>query len=247
MKPALKAEFKKLLNVRSTYVITLFVLILIGIISFYANGWRLKGGDLNNPSQLYNDILGALHLTIFGAVVAILQMTHEYRYNTIMHTLTSSNSRSRVLLAKIITISCYGLALSLLIGVLTPALTYLGVHAAGHQLVHQTIYYKELIWRGLFFGWAYAVTGLLLAALIRIQSGAIVALFVLPAFIEPLLGQLVNKSAGYLPFAALDQVIGDKTEHGTQLSPAKAALVFLIYLAVGWVITWYLFLRRDAA
>jgi hypothetical protein len=33
---------------------------------------------------------------------------------------------------------------------------------------------------------------------------------------------------------------------GSTWSPGKAAAIFMGYLLVGWVVAWYLFLRRDA-
>jgi len=246
MMASLKSEFRKLLSVRTTYIITAGVLLFVGFIAFYVEGWRLKPIELAKPDQLSSDVFGALSLSLFGAVIAILQMTHEYRYNTIIYTLTSSNSRSRVLLSKFIVISCYALFLTTLISLLSPIATYLGVHAAGHSLVPQHLYYKDLIWRSLFFGWSYGMIGLVLATIIRSQVGAIVALFITPAAIEPLLTQLLNAKAVYLPFTSLGMVTGGETVKGASITPERGALVFLIYLVISWLVAWYLFLRRDA-
>src|SRR3981081_3720844 len=112
---SLRSEFRKLLSVRSTYVLTALVLALVTFIAFYVQGWRFSSMELQNPLLLENGIRSALNIAVFGAIVAILLMTHEYRYNTIMYTLTSSNSRSGVLLSKIIVISCYAIFLALLI------------------------------------------------------------------------------------------------------------------------------------
>lgn len=247
MKDAVKAEFKKLLSVRSTYVLTALVLLFISFIAFYVEGWRLKPGELTNPGLLNGDVFGALSLSIFGAVIAILMVTHEYRYNTIIYTLASTNRRSRVLWAKAIVISCYALVLTALICAISPILSYWGVHAAGHNLAAQAIYYKDDIWRGLFYGWSYGLIGMIIALIVRVQAGAIVALFVIPAIIEPLLSQLLNKNAVYLPFTALSQVAGNGSINGATSSAGQGALVFLIYLAVAWLAAWYLFLKRDAA
>lgn len=251
MMPTLRSEFKKLLTVRSTYIITALVTAFVIFITFYVIGWRMNAHDLHDPNQLASTITGALSLTVFGAIVAILLMTHEYRYNTIMYTLTSSNSRSKVLLSKFIVVSVYALLLSVLIGVLSPLMTYLGVHANGHTLVPQTLHYGDLIWRSLFYGWGFSMAGLLFALLSRNQVASIAALFVIPDFIEQLLGLLLKHNTVYLPFSSLSQVLNAGSGNGrvdtsSTLSPGKAAGVFCIYLAVGWAVSWYLFLRRDA-
>jgi ABC-2 type transport system permease protein len=247
MIPTLKSEFKKLLTVRSTYIVTGLVLAFLCFIAFYVEGWRMKPNMLHDPNTLASDVFGGLSLSVFGAIIAILLMTHEYRYNTIIYTLTSSNSRSRVLLSKVIVVSCYALFLTVLIGVISPVASYLGIHAAGHSLVPQTLHYSNIIWRSLFYGWAYSIAGLLFAVIIRIQVGAIVALFVIPGVVESLLAQLLNKNSVYLPFTALTNVIGDTGIKNITISPAKGAAVFAIYLAVGWIIAWYLFLKRDTS
>lgn len=245
---ALKAEFKKLLSVRSTYIITILVALFVAFIAFYVEGWRLKPDELLRPDILSSDVFGALNLSVFGAVIAVLLASHEYRYNTIMYTLTSTNRRAKILIAKFVAVSCYALVLTVIIGVLSPIMSYLGIHAAGHSLIPQTLHYGDLIWRSLFYGWGYAVAGLLLAVLIRNQIGAIVALFVIPSAIEGLLSQLLRDNAVYLPFNSLSQVIGSSnvSNPNNLLAPGKAAWVFLIYLVVGWIVAWYLFLRRDA-
>lgn len=243
----LKAEFRKLLTVRSTYIITGLLIAFVIFIAFYVEGWRLAPQDLHNPAELSSDVFGALGLSVFGAVIGILLMTHEYRYNTIIYTLTGSNSRSRVLFSKIIVISVYALLLTAVIAVLSPTASYLGVHAHGHILVPQTLHIGDLAWRSLFYGWSYGLIGLLLAVLIRIQVGAIVALFVIPSAIEGLLSQLLKHDAIYLPFTALAEVIGNQGFDSTKpLSPGRAAAVVAVYLAVGWAVAWVLFLKRDA-
>ena len=246
MMSALKAEFKKLLTVRSTYFITLLVIIFVIFIAFYVTGWRMNPHDLHDPNQLASAVTGALNVMVFGAIVAILLMTHEYRYNTIIYTLTSSNSRSKVLWSKLIVVSVYALLFAAVIAVISPVMTYLGVHAAGHSLVPQVLHYGNLAWRSLFYGWAYGMAGLVLAILLRNQIAAIVGLFVIHGVIEQLLSLLLKHNTVYLPFTSLDQVIGNSDPRIGSISPARGALVFTIYIVVGWLVGWYLFLRRDA-
>lgn len=248
MMATLKAEFRKLLSVRSTYIITGLVVALVIFFAFYIEGWRLTGPALHDPTQLAQAVTGALGTTVFCAIVAILLMTHEYRYNTIMYTLTSSNSRTKVLACKLIAISAYALFISALVGILSPTLVALGVHAHGHTLVPQTLHHGDLIWRSLFYGWGYGMAGLLLATLLRNQVASIAALFVIPDLGEQLLGLLLKHNTVYLPFNALNHVInnGMSDPHNGQLSPGKAAAVYSAYLIVGWLVAWILFLKRDA-
>jgi ABC-type transport system involved in multi-copper enzyme maturation permease subunit len=243
MLSALKSEFRKLLTVRSTYFVTALVFALVVFIGGYINGWMLSKDVLFLPTLLESDVVNAIvPMMMFGAIVAILLMTHEYRYNTIMYTLTASNSRINVLLAKFLAVSAYALFLTVLVGVVSPAASYIGIHAHGHTLVPQTWHWGTLVWHTLFYGWAYSVAGLLLAVLVRSQVGAIAALFLIPGVVEQLLTLVLKHNAIYLPFTVLQSVLGGSDK----ISDVKGALVFVAYLVVGWIVATILFLKRDA-
>jgi ABC-2 type transport system permease protein len=252
MYSSLKSELRKLLTVRSTYVILGLALLALLFFAFYLNGLKATPDALASSNYLVSQATQAMHaLAGMLALVGLLLMTHEYRYNTIMYTLTTSNSRLRTLLAKFITVTCFALVTTLLVTILSPALAYLGIHLAGHQLGHQVLPVKELLWHCLYFGWGFAMLALLLAALIRNQVGAIVAFFLIPGPVEALLGLLLKQRAVYLPASALGQVLANPTMEqggpgGGHLSPARGALVFGAYVVVGWIVAGILFLKRDA-
>lgn len=242
---ALKAECRKLATVRSTYVLSGLAALFTIFYAGYVEGFRLTGKDLLDPNLLKNDVVGALTSLplVLGAIVVILLITHEYRYNTIMYTLTSSNSRSKVLLAKLVTGSVFALFLTAFIGVLAPLMTIVGVHLHGNTLGPQTLDYGGLIARALLCGWSYITVALLLGVLLRNQIAAIVSLFAIPIF-EQVLTLLLKKNSVYLPFTAQGAILGNPPQ-GT-ISHLHAAMVFGVYLVVGWIVAWILFLKRDA-
>lgn len=240
---ALRAEFRKLLTVRSTYFIFLIAVVLLGIFEFWALGVKAPPASLQQSSTLMDNIAGGIqNLALLAAITAVLAMTHEYRYNTVMYSLTASNSRTKFLLAKIITLLVYGVVFTLLVGVLSGIFTLGGIQLAGHHLVAQTIHYPDLIWQSLTYSLGYVMVGLLFAALLRNQVGAIAALFLVPGIVEQLLELLLKKNAVYLPFHALDAVV----HTNPLLGHVQALFVFLAYLVGGWIIAWVLFLKRDA-
>jgi ABC-2 type transport system permease protein len=239
---AIKSEFRKLLTIRSTYVICLLSFALLVFFAFYIGGLR-AGAASNDPGKLTSDVMGAINfLSIFIAIASALIMTHEYRYNTILYTLTASKSRLRVLLAKVIVVSVFSIVFTLVAGTLSPILSYMGMSLHHLTVVHQNIQISDLLWRGIFYGWAYGMIGLLFATLIRSQIGTMVAIFFIPSTIEPLLGLLLKEKVAYLPFNALNAIAGNLTV----LTHAKAAVLVTVYLLAGWIIAFVLFLRRDA-
>jgi len=246
----LKAEFRKLLTVRSTYAIILFMLALEGIFAFWANGYKVSAPQLAQHDFLMRNIFdGVSALATFPAIVAVLLMSHEYRYNTIMHSLTLSPSRLRVLFSKVLVVSVYAVIITAAFAAITLGLTELGLHLGHHHMVAQTLPFHRLVLQVLFYGWGMALAGLLIASLLRNQIASVVSLLVLPGIIEQLLSLLLKSKTIYLPFTALGQVIEN---HPTSsdihhvLTPIHAAEVFLVWLVVGWIISAILFVRRDA-
>jgi ABC-type transport system involved in multi-copper enzyme maturation permease subunit len=246
MMAELKSEFRKLLTIRSTYYLLGLTLFLVLLVGFYIEGYRLDAKQLSDPMLLNNSVTDAISsLILFAGIVGLLLMTHEYRYNTIIYTLTASRSRSKVLAAKIIALSVFALIFVALVGILSPLMTDLGVHVARHTdlMAPQTINYGDVAWRLLYYSWAYVIAALMLAVIIRNQVAAIVSLFLIPT-VEALLTLLLKNNGVYLPFTALGAVVTHPSQGS--ITPARAALVFAAYLIVGWAVAWILFSRRDA-
>lgn len=245
---ALKSEFRKLYTVRSTYILVAASIILAALFAFYVEGYKGENGILQS-NTLQNAILNAAtFLAIFGgAILATLLATHEYRYTTIMYTLTSLNSRSKALFAKLIAITGHAIIFTIVGTVIAVAAMYIGLGVKHYSLIHQNVAWFSVIWRSLFYVWAYSTAGLLLGFLTRQVVGAIVIILLFPGTVEQLLTLIVKGNAKYLPFTALGHVADSTVSaSGTTLSYVQSAGVFGIYLAVALVVTWILFLRRDA-
>lgn len=243
MMAAIKAELRKLLTVRSTYVLLLFAFLLEALFAFYATGIRAQPETLQGSAMLTGQVTAAVGLvSTLIAFVAVLLVTHEYRYNTILYTVTASPSRSRVFLAKVVVVTLFSVVATLIFAALAPLMTIAGVQLSGHTLGPQTIPYASLIARAAFVGWAFSMLALSLAFIIRSQIGAIAAIFLIPSTVEELLGLLLKYNQVYLPYSSLNAVLEQ-----TSISHGRATLVASGYLIIGWLVAWLLFLRRDAA
>jgi ABC-2 type transport system permease protein len=247
----LRAEFRKLFTLRSTYAIPILALAATAALAFYLAGWQATPQQLHDPGFLATQVAGPLGIVVvFATLLGILLMTHEYRYNTIAYTVMSANRRSKVLLAKIVVATGLALVFTVAVDVVSLVASYLGARVVqGHALAPQTIAVGDLLWRTLVFGWGYAMVGLVVAVLIRHQVGTIVVVFLLFGPIEGILDAILGRNALYLPFTAVGNVLKSKTTNTVLLpvSPQRAALVFAADLAICWMIAWMLFLRRDAS
>jgi ABC-type transport system involved in multi-copper enzyme maturation permease subunit len=262
MMPSLKTEIKKLLTVRSTYFLMLGFLLLGAFFTFYVHGFRADGeaGSLSSdPLFVAGSITQIATVLSLGSVfVALLLLGNEYRYNTIVYTLTAINSRNKVLASKILASVGLVFIYSVVSTAILLPLVWAGAAAAGHSLPHQDINLLAFFAKVVFYCEAFSLVGLLFITLMRNQIGAIVTLLVVPNTVESILTLLLKKNAVYLPFTALQQVIQPQTLQGAtahasgdllagSLSPVKGALVFLAYLVAAWIVAWYLFLKRDAS
>ena len=242
---AIRSEFRKLFTVRTTYIYILFAMLIVALFAGFGEGFKASPALLKNPGLLASEVTNAVGFVgIFAALAGLLLLAQEYRFNTIMYTLTASNSRTKVLVAKVFVVSIFAIGFTLLIGAFSPLCTLIGIHLQGSELVPQTLYYNDLLWRCLFYGWAYSMIALAIAAIVRHLVGSIVALLVFPAVVENILSLLLKGNDQYLPFRALGSVVGMGMPGS--LSPGKAAVTVGIYLVVLWLVAWVLFLRRDA-
>lgn len=242
---ALKAEFRKLLTVRSSYILLLVALALGGFINYWVFGYKagqeaIVAGSGYLQNSLFNTLSG---VSIFAGIAGILLMTHEYRYNTIFYALTAARSRTKLLLAKISVVVVYAVVFAVLLTVVSLLMAKLGLHVGHHVLVAQHFQWGDVIWRSLVYIGGVVLFGLLFAVLVRNQIGTIVLYLFMPGTIEPLAGLVLKSKIAYLPFTSLGNVVTQKPEY---FSHAKSALVALVWLIVGWVIAWLLFLKRDA-
>jgi len=251
MLAAIKAEFRKMLTVRSLYIMLAFSLLMVGLFAFYGDGIKASPASLNDTHKLAGDITNAISaLAVIGSLVGVLLMTHEYRYNTIMYTLTASNSRLKTLLAKVFTVTVFIVCYTVLFATLSPLFAALGVQLHGGHLVAQDLLLSTVAWRVLLFGWVAAMLNLALAVIIRNQIGTIVTMLLLPSTVEPLLSLVLKAKAAYLPYTVMHQIIDhniipEPSPH-IAMSYGRAAVWGLGYVIVAWIIAAILFVRRDA-
>jgi ABC-type transport system involved in multi-copper enzyme maturation permease subunit len=248
---SLKAEVRKLLTVRSTYFILLFTLAIVVLVAGYGNGYRAITANLNDPGLLAGEATDAILVVgILLAVVGLLLVGHEYRYNTILYTLTSSNSRVKTLLSKFAVISVFIFVVTTVLTFIIPLCTIAGVHIAGKHLVPQTFPVWSVLWKTLFLGWGYSMYALILAAVIRSQVGSIVSFLLIPLVGERIIADIFSKSANYLPFQSLQSVVNSAAAavRGTSQAPSRThdIVVVLIYIVVGAIVSFVFFVRRDA-
>ncbi len=249
--PTLAAEFRKLFTIRSTYAAAVLAFLATAGLATYLAGWHATSADLRERSFLATQLVNPIAIVaVLGTVVAVLVITHEYRYNLLLYTLTATSNRSKVLVAKLVVVTAVAILLTLGVDLVALAASLLAAHLVhGHALEPQALGYGDLLWRTLLYGWGYAIAGSAIALLVRNQVGTLVTAFVLFGPAEGILSVALGRFGYLLPFTALANVLGSKlsNEALVSVSHERAALVFLVDIAVVLSVGWLGFLRRDAS
>ena len=246
MMNTLKSEFRKLLTVRSTYFIVLICLAMVALFAGYGDGFRATAANVQDPSWLAHESYSAITFVgLIAALAGLLLFGHEYRYNSIMYTLTSSNNRLKSLLAKVLVVSTFALVTCIIFAFFSPLCSIIGIHLAGHTLGPQVFNIWEVLWHCMFVGWGYAMFAFILVAIIRSQVGAIVAYLMIPLIGENIIANIFKSTAHYMPFMSLQLV----TPAGPVINGASLQhniTVVLAYVVVGLAASAILFSKRDA-
>jgi ABC-type transport system involved in multi-copper enzyme maturation permease subunit len=243
---AIKAEFRKLLSVRSTYFNIIICLLIVALFAGYGEGVKGSPHDLQSLNFLADQASSAaVFVGLILAFVGLLLAGNEYRYNTIMYTLTSVNRRWKVLAAKFLVVTVFATVTSLIMMFFSPLCAIVGAHIAGHDIGPQVFDVWNVIWTSAFCVWGYAMYALILMLVLRNQVGAIVTFLMVPLIGENILMQLFKHIGPNLPFTAL-QAVAQPNGLGNHASSGHEALIVLAYIVGGLIVSSVLFIRRDA-
>lgn len=246
MLDGLKSEFRKLFTVRSTYAIFAASLLLVALFAGFGDGFRGTAASLQRPDVLTSESASAIvFVGLILAFAGLLLVGHEYRYTTIMYTLTANNRRVKVLLSKFLTVSAFAVATSLIVAAFSPLCTIIGAHLHGNHLGPQQFDYWSVLWRSAFVGWGYAMYAFILILILRNQVGSIVTFLLIPLIGENIISHIFTNSGQYMPFTML-QAVAVPQRLGNNTTTAHAAIVSLVYVGVGLLVSIVLFLKRDA-
>jgi ABC-2 type transport system permease protein len=180
--------------------------------------------------------------TVLLGCLGALMIGQEFRFGTIRTTLASVPQRSRVLIAKLITIAVIttvvmivGMASSLAIGLLS---------REGRELWDLS---SSQLWQGLavsvVMSLVYAVVGFSLATLFRTPIGAIVALLVWPLLAEPIIFAIAQ-IRDWQPF--ISGFDWTQVDSAPDVRWFKGPLVLAAVVVVIVAAAWQQFHQRDA-
>lgn len=249
MKALLDAE---LLKMRSTRATPLLVLATLGLAVLTVattvpgvmeeNAWI----SLDDPDLLaYVAGIGFGAPLVLMTLLGVLAVTQEFRYGTITATYLGEPRRTRVILAK-------GLSL-VMTSVVVSTLTLAVSVTSGIALIQSqdgnvtvTAQFWETVAASVVAMAAYGVIGVAVGALIPHQIAAVVGVLIWMLAIEQMVIPLAPEVGRWMPFAAASSLMQLGQSYGDQLlSVASGGLVLLGYTAALVILALRTTPRRD--
>jgi ABC-type transport system involved in multi-copper enzyme maturation permease subunit len=239
MTALIRSEALALRSLRTTYLLPVAVLGLVALITI-ATTEDIGSAGVTTPDQLREPfvvsagILGAILVAVFAAI----RVGGEYRYETISQRFLAA-SRSRVLIAKLVTYGAVAVVLAALATGVGLAITEPSVAAKDLTLDYSGAGFAQLFGSVTLGVALFAMLGVATAFICRSQSAALlVVLGLFPA--EKIVGLVIGGDASYMPYGLLQSLL-DQGE----ASPGLAAVLLTGVVAVLVGVAWVLIRRRD--
>jgi ABC-2 type transport system permease protein len=231
----LAAELRKLTSVRTTWIITGVGLVLVAFgAGFFIFEEQFSGPFLGTDPELAVaiDQIGGLSPVVL--VIGLLAMTTEFRHGTIGRTLQFTPSRTRVMGAKLVIGTAYGVVFFAL-GLVVVAMM-VAIRGQLPTVGDETF---AALWQGPVGLALTAVFGVALGALLRNQVVAVAVALIYLFIGETLVNQFFPDVARWMPFQALNAVfLSEEAMAGmpegmiAPLEPMVGLSVFLGYVVI---------------
>lgn len=244
------AEITKIVKSRTTIVLTLLGVLLIGVgVVFVVTDDTFTGTFIGTDPQLASliDQIGGAYIIVL--IVGVLSFTSEFRHGTIGRTFMLTPSRTTVIGAKLAASALYALVFSVIgVGTVLVALTALGELSLG-AIENQTFRALAITPIGLMLA---AVLGAAIGAVVRSQVLAVAGTLIYAILGETLVGQFFPEVARWLPFQSLGGVFSSPETRAAipegfpiPLPIGTATAVFLAYVVALSVLAITLLRYRD--
>jgi len=258
MQQIIRAEFLKLVYLRSTWVY-LLIAALFGALNTVATGIAIDSGSSpfgfpNTETTLgvdsvYSNAAGSY---VFALIIGILMITSEFKHGTAIATFLVTPKRNRVLIAKIVTGAITGLFVQLVafLAAVAAAAAYLATQPnAADPTTSKLI---SILIAALLSGAVLGIVGIGIGALIKNQAIAVTGSLIWLFLVEPLLITFAPAIGKYLISGAITGMlnldIGPNNFNFNSeefLSPGISTLLLLSYAIIFAFIAAKMTLKRD--
>ena len=243
-----RAELRKLTTTKMPWA---FVAVLVVISALTATAVAI-GTDMDGSKAFVSTAADQRSLMAFAAnammgagLFGAIAVAREYGHSTVIPTFLASPRRHRAVLAQLLAIAIVGGALSLVGAAFTVAAVALSLPTTEYGFLVPVTGVLRILGASVFAGSCGAVLGAGIGAVVRntggAVTGAVVALIILP----PLLVQLANDAASWIPASLASVLSGVTPEMGSDVGVLSAVLGLAAWAVVPAVVGLVAVLRRD--
>lgn len=251
MKALVHAEVLKL---RSTRTPTGLLLATLGLVALTVAVNVPKVGAENAPVSLDDPglVAGTVGIgfgvpLVFVVLLGVLAFTQEFRYGTVTSTYLGEPRRTRVLVAKWLSLALFSVVITAATLALSVTLAIALVRSRDGDVTTGAQFW-QLVAAGFVVMAAYGVIGVAIGALVRNQIAAAVGVLVWMLAVEQIVIPAHPAIGRWLPGGATDAVLQlgpSMSLDGRLLSPVVGGLVLVVYTAAAVALALSVTPRRD--
>ena len=233
-----RAELRKLTSTKMPWVF-LAVLVVIAAINAAAvvfgtdmDGSKAFIATADDQQSLMafaaNALMGA---TLFGAMA----VAREYGYGTIVPTFLASPRRHRAVLAQLTAVGLVGGVLGIIGAALTMVAVALSLPTTDYGFLLSGAVVVRLLAAACYCGAAGAILGAGIGSIVRNTGGAVTTAFFVLIIAPPLVVQLANSTATWVPSVSANVLSGVTSEVSVATAILRIALWAIVPATIGLV------------
>jgi len=239
-----RSEFRKLTTTKMPLAF-LGVLVLFAVINAFIVA---AGTDMDGSKTFISTAADQQSLIAFGyngfilaALFGAIAVSREYGHHTVIPTFLASPRRRHAVVAQLGAVAVGGGVLSLVGTALTVGAVVVALSTTDFGFLISVDNVVRVLGAAVFAGAAGAVLGAGLGAIVRSVGGAVTGTTLALIIIPPLIVQLANETAAWMPNILANVLAGVGTDVSTPAALAALTLWALIPAAIGLIVVE----RRD--
>lgn len=240
----IRSELRKLTTTRMPWAFLGVLVVLAGLNAFaVATGTDFDGtkGFISTEADQQSLMAFAANALAIAGLFGAIAVAREYGHHTVVPTFLASPRRHRAVLAQLSAIATAGGVLGLAGATLTAGAVALALPTTDYGFLVSAGNVTQVLAASTFAGAAGAVLGAGIGSVVRNVGGAVTGTVLVLFIAPPLVVQLANGTASWMPGVLANVVSGVGTDVSTPAAIAGIAVWAAIPAALGLLAV----LRRD--
>lgn len=234
----IRSEARKLTTTKMPWAFVAVLVLLAGLNAFaVAAGTDFDGSKafISTEADQQSLMAFAANALALAGLFGAIAVAREYGYHTVVPTFLASPRRHRAALAQLIAIAVGGGLLGLVGATLTSAAVALSLPTTDYSFLVSVANLTQVLAASTFAGAAGAVLGAGIGSVVRNVGGAVTGTVLVLFIAPPLIVQLANDTASWMPSVLANVASGVSTDVSTPAAVVAIAAWAVIPAAIGLI------------